>query len=227
MLKRRVSWIKCDTSKMIHSVVNRKAEVRMNNEQLIREAREGDAGALDTLLHRFKKLVKAKAAPYYLIGGDRDDIIQEGMIGLYKAICDYDLDKPLPFFAFAQLCINRQIITAIKASARQKHAPLNMSLSLNARMDGDGENTAFMDTLAGGRANDPEALLIDREELNSIGSFLQQHLTPLEYNVFMLHLQGQNHSDIARRVDKNIKSVSNTLQRVRRKVDKMAELANP
>jgi RNA polymerase sporulation-specific sigma factor len=167
---------------------------------------------MDLLLQKYKPLVKKKAAAYFLIGGDRDDLIQEGMIGLYKAIRDYDQNAGSPFHAFALLCINRQILSAVKASARQKHIPLNTSLSLN-----NPDETPF----EANYAQSPEALVVGRESYNDIDLFLQKHLSSLEYTVLMSYLEGQSHTETAELLNKNAKSIDNTLQRVRRKMKKM------
>jgi RNA polymerase sporulation-specific sigma factor len=169
-------------------------------------ARAGDTASLDALLSRFKPLVKAKAAAYFLSGGDRDDLIQEGMIGLYKAFLDYAPEKNPVFSAFASLCINRQILTAIKTAGRQKHQPLNASLALHSA--GDTPEVG----------SNPEALLISRESSEDITLFIRKNLSALEYDVLMLHMEGMTHAQIAETLGKPLKSVDNTLQRVRRKV---------
>jgi RNA polymerase sporulation-specific sigma factor len=171
----------------------------------------------DALLQKYKPLVKKKAAVYYLIGGDRDDLIQEGMIGLYKAIRDYDTSGGMPFHPFALLCINRQILSAVKASARQKHIPLNTSLSLS--------NPDEAETASGSHyAPSPEALVIGRESYNDIDLFLQKHLSPLEYAVLMYHLEGRSQAETAEALNKNVKAVDNTLQRIRRKMKRIGEI---
>ena len=187
----------------------------MNNEQLLQEARNGDPAALDKLMRRFKKMVSIVAGAYYIVGGDRDDIVQEGMIGLFKAVRDYDAGKGFTFYAFARVCVSRQIMSAIKASARLKHQPLNNSLSLDAPPEPD--------LIIQSRGGDPERLLISREENHDFNSFLHRHLSALEYEVLLLYLQGVRPADIARAVDKNMKSVDNTLQRVRKKIGKIVQ----
>ena len=179
------------------------------DEQLVQNAKTGDAFAMDALFARFKPLVRAKASMYYLSGGDRDDLIQEGMIGLYKAFLDYDPQRNPIFAAFASLCINRQIQTAIKSAARKKHAPLNAAQTLEAAAESPQTATA---------ANNPESLIISREASADIALFIREHLTPLERDVLLLHINGQTHSQIAQRMGKAVKSVDNTLQRVRKKV---------
>jgi RNA polymerase sporulation-specific sigma factor len=167
----------------------------------------------DTLLQQYKPLVKKKAAAYYLIGGDRDDLIQEGMIGLYKAIRDYDPKTGNPFHSFAILCINRQILTAVRASARQKHIPLNTSLSLSNPETENKAETHY--------APSPETLVIGRENYMDIDLFLQKNLSALEYNVLHLYTEGRNHTETAGILNKNVKSIENALQRIRRKAAKL------
>jgi len=180
------------------------------DEALVHAAREGNADALEQLLSRYKPLVKAKAAAYFISGGDRDDLIQEGMIGLYKAVLDYSPQKTAAFSAFASLCVNRQIQTAVKAAARQKHAPLNASLTLE---------TAEAEATPQPGAN-PEALLISRESSDGIAHFIRENLSALEHDVLMLYMEGLSHTQIAARIKKTAKSVDNTLQRVRRKISR-------
>ncbi|MCL2499966.1 MAG: sigma-70 family RNA polymerase sigma factor [Defluviitaleaceae bacterium] len=195
MKKQRSCWRKCVIEKP-----------NLSDEKLIQAARAGNVDALDALLSRYKPLVKAKAAMYFLSGGDRDDLMQEGMIGLYKAFLDYAPEKNPVFSAFASLCINRQILTAIKTAARRKHAPLNASLALDTAED------------APEIGNNPEALLISRESSEDINLFIRESLSEMEYSVLMLHIEGMNHKQIAETLDKPLKSVDNTLQRVRRKI---------
>ncbi|MCL2188855.1 MAG: sigma-70 family RNA polymerase sigma factor [Defluviitaleaceae bacterium] len=176
------------------------------NEKLAHDAKHGNTHALEALLSRFKPLVKNKAAAYFLAGGDRDDLIQEGMIGLYKAILDYIPEKNPVFSAFASLCINRQILTAIKAAGRQKHSPLNASLALETAGDTPLPHS------------NPESLLISRESSQDITLFIRENLSPLEYDVLMLHIDGMSHAQISETLQKPLKSIDNTLQRVRKKV---------
>jgi len=186
----------------------------MTDEQLIQKIRAGDTTATEILLRRLKPLVKAKAKSYYLTSGDPEDLIQEGMIGLYKAVLDFDEKKNASFAAFASICIVRQIQTAIKASARQKHMPLNNSLSLNSEVDSE----THLDKLPDHQINDPEALFLDSEALRDIDDFIKQNLSPLEHDVLMAHINGKTHAQIAKALDKSPKSIDNTLQRIRRKL---------
>ena len=178
--------------------------------RLLASAQSGDASAFDALLHRFKRLVRLQAGAYFIIGGDRDDLIQEGMIGLFKAVRDFDPGKGIAFLAFAKICVSRQILTAIKASSRQKHQPLNTSLPLDAPKGGGAH-------FANG-SGDPESLLINRESLRDFGSFLQAKLSAMEYEILTLRLEGGSHAEIARAINKDVKSVDNALQRVRKKM---------
>ncbi|MCL2387757.1 MAG: sigma-70 family RNA polymerase sigma factor [Defluviitaleaceae bacterium] len=195
----------------------------INDERLVAKFRAGDKSALDLLLHRFKSLVKMKAKTYYVAGGDSEDLIQEGMIGLYKAVLDFDEGRNSSFAAFASLCIVRQVQTAIKAAGRQKHMLLNESLSLDNVAGGEflaaeESGETYMDKLPDSRINDPEALFLGREALRAIDDFIKRNLTPLEQSVLTLHLEGKTHAEIAEQVGKNTKSIDNTLQRIRKKI---------
>ena len=187
-----------------------------NDELLVANARAGDTHALELLMHSFKPLVKSKAKDYFLTGGDLEDLIQEGMIGLYKAFLDFDPAKNVKFASFASLCVVRQIQTAIKAASRQKHMPLNSSLSLHRETTNETE----LDKIPGSRINDPEALILSREAYKNIDDFIHDKLTPLEYDVLTLHMDGKTHLEIAGALGKNMKSVDNSLQRTRRKIAK-------
>jgi len=198
---------------------------------LVDKARDGDGDALDMLMQQFKPLVKAKAKAYYLLGGDLEDLIQEGMIGLYKAVLDFDPSKTDNFAAFASLCVVRQIQTAIKVANRQKHIPLNTSLSLHSEvpsnhlMDANQPQETYLDKLPDRQINDPEALFLGREAYNDIGEFIRQSLSPLEYDVLMLHMDGKSHADIAEATGRNKKAIDNTIQRIRRKIKANIELS--
>jgi RNA polymerase sporulation-specific sigma factor len=189
----------------------------MTDEKLIEKFRAGEKAALDILLNRFKPLVKLKVKAYYVVGGDTEDLIQEGMIGLYKAVLDFDIAKNNNFTAFASLCIVRQVQTAIKAAGRQKHMPLNESLSLD-NTEKSGET--YIDKLPDRTENDPEALFLGREALRDTENFIKSNLSALEHDVLMLHMDGKSHAEIAKILNKNAKSIDNTLQRIRKKVGK-------
>lgn len=197
------------------------------DEKLVENFRQGDKAALDKLLTRFKPLVKAKVKAYYVAGGDPEDLIQEGMIGLYKAVLDFDFGKNDNFASFASLCIVRQAQTAIKAAARRKHMPLNESLSLDNVTHGEpsnvgdtGESETYLSRLPGSRLNDPETLFLSREALRDTEDFIKRNLSTLEQNVLSLHMDGKTHAEIAALLGKNAKSIDNTLQRIRRKLGK-------
>ena len=162
----------------------------MEDEDVVEEAKKGNRQALEYLINRYKNFVRAKARCYFLIGADREDIIQEGMIGLYKAIRDYNKDKLTSFKAFAELCITRQIITAIKTATRQKHIPLNSYVSLNKPIYDDESDRTLLDVLSGVKVTDPEELIISREELSYMESKIGGILSNLEWEVltsYFLH----------------------------------------
>ena len=184
----------------------------------------GDTGALEYLINKYKNFVKAKARSYFLIGADHEDIFQEGMIGLYKAIRDFRGDKLASFKAFAELCVTRQIITAIKTATRQKHIPLNSYVSLDKPIyDEDSERT-LQDVLTGGSATDPEELYINREEHEDIEDKMAKILSELERKVLMLYLDGRSYQEIAVDLNRHVKSIDNALQRVKRKLERYLEI---
>lgn len=193
------------------------------DEEIVAFARDGDAIALEYLIHKYKNFVRAKARSYFLIGADREDIIQEGMIGLYKAIRDFRADKLASFRAFAELCITRQIITAIKTATRQKHIPLNSYVSLNKPLYDDESDRTLEDVLAGNKVTDPEELVISREEFLDIESKMSEFLSDLEWSVLMLYLEGKSYQEIAEQLSRHVKSIDNALQRVKRKLERYLE----
>ncbi|HOQ17486.1 MAG TPA: RNA polymerase sporulation sigma factor SigH [Defluviitaleaceae bacterium] len=193
----------------------------MEDEAIVDLVRDGNNDAMDYLINKYKNYVRAKARTYFLIGADREDIIQEGMIGLYKAIRDYDEEKISSFRAFAELCITRQIITAIKAATRQKHIPLNSYISLHKPIFNDGsEKTTLMDVIIGGKVANPEELLIGQENLEFIEQQMGEILSDLECKVLSLYLQGKAYYEIAEEMNRDIKSIDNALQRVKKKLEK-------
>ncbi|MCX7710308.1 MAG: RNA polymerase sporulation sigma factor SigH [Clostridia bacterium] len=208
--------------------LNARAEVpaafsTMLDEEVIEEAKSGNNRALEYLINKYKSFVRAKARTYFLIGADREDIIQEGMIGLYKAIRDYREDKLSSFRAFAELCITRQIITAIKTATRQKHIPLNSYVSLNKPIFDEESDRTLMDVISEESISDPEEMLINREEFNGIESKIGELLSGLEWEVLSLYLQGKSYQEIAEELDRHVKSIDNALQRVKRKLEKFLE----
>lgn len=193
----------------------------LDDETIVELIRVGDTDAVDYLINKYKNFVRAKARTYFLIGADREDIIQEGMIGLYKAIRDYQEEKISSFRAFAELCITRQIITAIKSATRQKHMPLNSYISLHKPVfDEESERTTLMDVIIGGRAANPEELLIGQENLAFIEQRMGEVLSSLECQVLSLYLQGKAYYEIANEMGRDIKSIDNALQRVKKKLEK-------
>lgn len=192
----------------------------MLDEEVVEDARNGDRQALEFLIHKYKNFVRAKARSYFLIGADREDIIQEGMIGLYKAIRDYRSDKLSSFRAFAELCITRQIITAIKTATRQKHIPLNSYVSLNKPIYDEESDRTLMDILSGTKICDPEELIISQEEFSTIEAKIEELLSDLEWEVLTSYLQGKSYQEIAEDLDRHVKSIDNALQRVKRKLER-------
>jgi len=195
----------------------------LGDEEVVAYARDGDDLALEYLIHKYKNFVRAKARSYFLIGADREDIIQEGMIGLYKAIRDFRADKLASFRAFAELCITRQIITAIKTATRQKHIPLNSYVSLNKPLYDDESDRTLEDVLSGNKVSDPEELVISREEFLDIESKMSEFLSDLEWSVLMLYLEGKSYQEIAEQLSRHVKSIDNALQRVKRKLERYLE----
>ncbi len=195
----------------------------MLDETIVEAAREGDDAAQEYLINKYKNFVRAKARSYFLIGADREDIIQEGMIGLYKAIRDFRNDKLASFRAFAELCITRQIITAIKTATRQKHIPLNSYVSLNKPIYDEESDRTLLDVLSGNKVTDPEELVISREEFVDIEHKMGEFLSDLEWKVLMSYLDGHSYQEIAKDLRRHVKSIDNALQRVKRKLERYLE----
>ncbi len=198
----------------------------MADEQIVEHARLGDRIAEEYLINKYKNFVRAKARSYFLIGADREDIIQEGMIGLYKAIRDFKPDKLASFRAFAELCITRQIITAIKTATRQKHIPLNSYVSLNKPIYDEESDRTLLDVLSGNKITDPEELVISREEFIDIESKMGEFLSDLEREVLNAYLDGKSYQEIAQELSRHVKSIDNALQRVKRKLERYIEKRN-
>ena len=195
----------------------------MLDETIVEAARQGDDNAQEFLINKYKNFVRAKARSYFLIGADREDIIQEGMIGLYKAIRDFRNDKLASFRAFAELCITRQIITAIKTATRQKHIPLNSYISLNKPIYDEESDRTLLDVLSGSKVSDPEELVISREEFVDIENKMGEFLSDLEWKVLMSYLDGRSYQEIAKDLRRHVKSIDNALQRVKRKLERYLE----
>lgn len=196
----------------------------MLDEELVLLANEGDTTAQEIIINKYKNFVRSKARSYFLIGADREDIVQEGMIGLFKAIRDFRSDKLSSFRAFAELCITRQIITAIKTATRQKHIPLNSYISLNKPIYDEESDRTLLDVLSGSKVLDPEELIIGREELDAMECKIGEILSELEWEVLMSYLQGKSYQEIAADLDRQVKSIDNALQRVKRKLEGYLDL---
>ncbi|MGI6433844.1 MAG: RNA polymerase sporulation sigma factor SigH [Syntrophomonadaceae bacterium] len=192
----------------------------MPDEDIVELAQQGDQFAVEFLVDKYKNFVRAKARSYFLIGADKEDIIQEGMIGLFKAIRDYKLDKLTSFRAFAELCITRQIITAIKTATRQKHIPLNSYVSLNKPVYDEESDRTLIDILSTTRITNPEEIIISREEFIFIERKMGEILSSLEWKVLMAYLEGKSYQEIAVDLKRHVKSIDNALQRVKRKLEK-------
>lgn len=192
----------------------------MLDEEVIILTKQGDIKAQEYLISKYENFVKAKAKSYFLIGADREDIYQEGMIGLFKAIRDFKADKLSSFKAFAELCVTRQIITAIKTATRQKHIPLNTYVSLNKPIYDEESDRTLLDILSEAKVSDPEELIINREELKNMHSEIGGVLSNLEMEVLMSYLDGKSYQEIACDLSRHAKSIDNALQRVKRKLEK-------
>lgn len=195
----------------------------MPDEEAVALAQSGDGAALEHLLNKYKNFVRTKARSYFLIGADHEDIVQEGMIGLYKAIRDFKPEKLTSFRAFAELCVTRQIITAIKTATRQKHIPLNSYVSLNKPIYDEESDRTLLDVISEDVPSDPEAMLIDREDLSFIEGRIGEMLSDLEKQVLALYMEGKSYVEISAAMGRHVKSVDNALQRIKRKLLKYLE----
>lgn len=195
----------------------------LKDEEIVELCHDGDSLAEEYLLSKYKNFVRSKARSYFLIGADHEDIVQEGMIGLYKAIRDYRTEKLSSFRAFAELCITRQIITAIKTATRQKHIPLNSYVSLNKPLYDEESDRTLMDVIMEGKLSNPEDLIISQEELESIHRKINEVLSGLEQEVLNLYLDGKSYQEIGQQLNRHVKSIDNALQRVKRKLEKYLE----
>lgn len=196
----------------------------LSDEEILQLVYKENERASNFLIEKYKYFVWAKARTYFIIGGDREDLIQEGMIGLYNAIRDFDKDKLASFKGFAELCITRQIITAIKTATRQKHIPLNSSLSLDKPMHEEGSERTLLDVIAGSRGIDPQELLINRERFIYIQLKLSEILSELEKNVLYLYIEGCSYEEISTELNRHVKSVDNALQRVKIKLEQLTKI---
>ncbi|RUL54734.1 MULTISPECIES: RNA polymerase sporulation sigma factor SigH [Lysinibacillus] len=196
----------------------------LTDEQVVELVHQGNTEALDYLITKYRLFVKAKARSYFLIGADKEDIVQEGMIGLYKAIRDFKGDKLSSFRAFAELCITRQIITAIKTATRQKHIPLNSYVSLDKPIYDEESDRTLMDVITSTESEDPEHLMINREEYSHLEGKISEILSELEQQVLALYLDGQSYNEISEELNRHVKSIDNALQRVKRKLERHLEI---
>lgn len=203
------------------SEISRYAE--FTDEQIVEMSHSGDMAAEEYLLDKYKNFVRSKARSYFLVGADHEDIVQEGMIGLYKAIRDFRPDKLSSFRAFAELCITRQIITAIKTATRQKHIPLNNYVSLNKPLYDEESDRTLLDVIVEGRISDPEELIINMENVGNIRTKINEVLSTLEQQVLNAYLDGKSYQEIAESLGRHVKSIDNALQRVKRKLEKNLE----
>ncbi len=195
----------------------------MTDEQVVLLAQETDSPALEYLLNKYKNFVRTKARSYFLIGADHEDIVQEGMIGLYKAIRDYKAERLSSFRAFAELCVTRQIITAIKTATRQKHIPLNSYISLNKPIYEEDSDRTLLDVITEEGMSNPEEMIIDREDLSVIEGKIGQMLSELEKEVLVRYMEGKSYVEIADEMHRHVKSIDNALQRIKRKLLKYLE----
>jgi RNA polymerase sporulation-specific sigma factor len=190
------------------------------DEELVDRFREGDQRAVEELLERYRNFTRLKARSYFLAGADRDDIIQEGMIGLYKAIRDFQAERETSFRAFAELCITRQIITAVKTATRQKHGPLNQYVSLSKPLASEEDpDWILMDVLETTGVTDPAELVISHDELRSIKLAFAEILSDFEAEVLHMYVEGKSYQEIGEHLGRHVKSIDNALQRIKRKVE--------
>lgn len=194
----------------------------LTDEELAVLAQNGDGDALVFLLNKYKNFVRSKARSYFLIGADHEDIVQEGMIGLYKSIRDFQPERLASFRSFAELCVKRQIITAIKAATRQKHMPLNSYVSLNKPLYDEESDRTLLDVIEG-RITNPEDLYISQEDLAGIQNQMDELLSGLERQVLDAFMDGKSYQEIAEMLGRHVKSIDNALQRVKRKLFKFLE----
>lgn len=199
----------------------------LEDQALVARARSGDDRCIEILLSRYRNFARSKARSYFLAGSDKEDVVQEGMIGLFKAIRDFEEETGTPFRAFAELCISRQILTAIKTANRQKHQPLNSSVSLDAPAYGDDSSDRTVgDNYVGPKSTDPVELVISAQEIEAIRDTMKDNLTDLEGDVLRLYMDGKSYEEIAGVLGNHVKSIDNALQRIKRKLQRHLEQRN-
>ena len=194
---------------------------KMTDEQLIEDYRAGEEKIIDILMDKYKPMVRKKARAMYLLGGENEDLIQEGMIGLFKAVRDFDFSHKTSFYSFAELCISRQIYSAVEAANRKKHMPLNSYVSLYEEKESEGDAQPLINTIQAGMENNPEALFLNQEYTDALQESLWESLSPLESKVLYLHLQGTDYRTIAELIDRSPKTVDNAIQRIKSKAEKL------
>lgn len=192
------------------------------DEELVHRLREGESGIIDYIMDKYKNLVRSKAKSMYILGADTEDLIQEGMIGLFKAVRDYDCGRDASFHTFADLCVSRQMYTAVQASQRKKHWPLNYAVSLSDE-DKETEGQTGIQEYATVQGNNPEAMFLDKERTELLETQIDKELSPFEKQVLDLHMTGMSYSQIARVLGRDEKSTDNALQRVKGKIKKIVK----
>ena len=197
----------------------------LSDEQIVILAKGYEIEAIEYILSKYKNLVNLKTRSYFLVGADRDDIFQEGMIGLYKAIRDFNPDKLASFRGFAELCITRQIITAIKAATRQKHQPLNSYVSLNKPVYDDDSERTLIDLLMSNGITNPEDIILSKEGLDSLESKISDFLSKFEMEVLTSYVDGKSYVEIAGELSRDVKSIDNALQRIKSKIEKYLSMS--
>lgn len=190
-----------------------------SDEELLKESRDGKSVALDVLIGRYIGLVRQKAFRYFLVGADKEDLLQEGLIGLFKATRDYNETYKVPFRSFAETCVKRQLATAIKAATRLKHGPLNNSISLSQPLFDDEEDAALMDVICKDSLPNPEEIVINKERYRIMGEKIRGSLSKFEKQVLEYYLQGRSYQEIAFKLEKPQKAIDNALQRIKRKIE--------
>lgn len=207
-------------------ILEEKDFANKTEEEIVAEAKEGNSLAQEIIINKYEAFIRGKSRSYFLIGADKEDIYQEGMIGLYKAIRDFKNEKETSFKAFAELCITRQIITAIKTATRQKHIPLNTYVSLNKPIYEDESERTLLDVIVGLKITNPEDVVISKEEVANIELKMSKVLSGLELEVLNSYLDGKSYQEIAVDLDREAKSIDNALQRVKRKLEKSLSKKN-
>ena len=186
--------------------------------ELLLRARAGDEDAVTQLLDRYRELARNKTRSYFLLGADRDDVVQEGMIGLYKAIRDYDESRGVPFRSFAEVCVTRQVLTAVRSGTRLKHAPLNSSVSLDQPVEAGYQGVSLGDLLPAAQSADPAATVVSADEMRALQRHFDEVLSDLEQQVLRHHMDGRSYDEIAAVLQRHVKAVDNALQRIKRKI---------